>query len=131
MSKPCGANLSYWIDPKNHFFAIVNSSEALEGFCSFGADARVTGGDYSDYCLDIGMGIRPALTGQGNGRRYAQAVARFGMLQYKAQRLRVTIAEFNRRAQQVWASLGFEVTERFTKTDSDMAFVVMTGEIDK
>ncbi len=49
----------------------------LEGFCSFGADGQVAGGDYSGQCLDIGMGIWPDLTGRGNGKRYAQAVVSY------------------------------------------------------
>ena len=122
------ADLSYLTDPNNHFFAVVNSCEALEGFCSFGADGQVAGGDYRVPSLDIGMGIRPGLTGRGNGRRYAQAVAEYGIAQYEAKRLRVTIAEFNCRARRVWQGLGFEVTEKFLKTDSEMAFVVMTCE---
>ncbi len=122
------ADLSYLVEPNNHFFAIVNPCEALEGFCSFGADGRVSGGDYRIPCLDIGMGIRPDLTGQGNGRRYAQAIATYGTTRYEAKRLRVTIAEFNRRARRVWESLGFEATEKFLKTNSEMAFVILTCE---
>lgn len=127
-SKNFDADLGYLIDPENRFFAITHQQKALEGFCSFSADGQVPGGDYSRQCLDIGMGIRPDLTGRGNGKRYAQAVASYGMTQYKAKRLRVTIAAFNQRAQRVWANLGFEVTEKFLKTESDMAFVVMVRE---
>lgn len=74
------------------------------------------------------MGIRPDPTGRGNGKRYAQAVASYGMMQYETKRLRVTIAAFNQRAQRVWQNLGFEVTEKFLRTDSDVAFVVMVRE---
>lgn len=123
------ADLSYLLDPQNAFFAILNQHGQLDGYCSFGADGQVPGGDYSDQALDIGMGIRPDLTGQGNGKRYATAVAHYGAQRYQIRQLRVTIAAFNQRAQHVWRSLGFEPVETFYKTDSKDKFIVMTGSI--
>jgi ribosomal-protein-alanine N-acetyltransferase len=120
-------DLHYLIDAKNDFWAILNLQGELEGYCSFGSDGRVTGGGYSAEALDIGMGIRPDLVGQGRGKQYAQAVIEHGAHQYRTQQLlRVTIAEFNKRAQRVWAQLGFEQVEKFIKIDSGEEFVVMT-----
>ena len=73
------ADLSYLLDPKNAFFTILNQRGELYGYCSFGADGQVPGGDYSEQALDIGMGIKPDLVGQGNGKRYAMAIARSGV----------------------------------------------------
>jgi len=84
-------DLDYLLNPQNGFFAILKGEGELAGFCSFGPDGQVPGGNYSNPALDIGMGIRPDLTGQGNGRRYAQAVARYGAQRYQMQALRVTI----------------------------------------
>jgi RimJ/RimL family protein N-acetyltransferase len=119
-------DLHYLIDAKNDFWAILNLQGELEGYCSFGLDGRVPGGDYSAEALDIGMGIRPDLVGQGRGKHYAQAVIGHGTSQYRPQQLRVTIAEFNKRAQRVWAQLGFEQVEKFIKIDNGEEFVVMT-----
>ncbi|MEA5574092.1 GNAT family N-acetyltransferase [Calothrix sp. UHCC 0171] len=119
-------DLRYLLDVKNAFCAILNLQGELEGYCSFGSDGQVPGGDYSAEALDIGMGIRPDLVGQGRGKQYAQAVARYGAKQYGAQQLRVTIAEFNKRAQRVWEQLGFEPVEKFIKIGSGEKFVVMT-----
>lgn len=119
-------DLHYLIDTKNNFWAILNLQGELEGYCSFGADGQVQGGDYSAEALDIGMGIRPDLVGQGHGKQYAQAVMEHGTSQYRVKQLRVTIAEFNKRAQQVWAKLGFEQVEKFIKVGSGEKFVVMT-----
>ncbi len=117
--------LCYVLDSKNAFWAILNLQEELEGYCSFGPDGRVLGGGYSDKSLDIGMGIRPDLIGQGRGKYYAQAVAEYGAYQYGMQQLRVTIAGFNKRAQRVWDRLGFEQVQKFVKTNSADEFVVM------
>jgi RimJ/RimL family protein N-acetyltransferase len=117
--------LRYLLDPENAFYAISNLQGELEGYCSFGADGRVPGGNYTAEALDIGMGIRPDLVGQGCGKLYAQAVARYGADRYQAQQLRVTIAQFNQRAQRVWEQLGFDRVEKFVKIDSREQFVIM------
>lgn len=76
--------------------------------------------------LDIGMGIRPDLVGKGRGKQYAQAVVEYGVNQYAAKHLRVTIANFNKRAKRVWQQLGFEQVEKFVKIGTEEEFVVMT-----
>lgn len=123
---PVEGDLHYLIDVKNNFWAILNRQGELEGYCSFGSDGQVPGGDYSTDALDIGMGIRPDLVGQGRGKQYAQAVIDHGASQYRTKQLRVTIAKFNKRAQRVWARLGFEQVERFIKIGDGEEFVVMT-----
>lgn len=122
-------DLCYLLDSKNAFCAILNLQEELEGYCSFGLDGQVLGGDYSDKALDIGMGIRPDLVGQGRGKCYAQAVAEYGAHQYGTQQLRVTIAGFNKRAERVWEQLGFEQVERFVKINGGDEFVVMVSSV--
>ncbi|MEM6437726.1 MAG: GNAT family protein [Cyanobacteria bacterium P01_D01_bin.115] len=89
----------------------------------------MSGSSYDATALDIGMGLHLNLIGQGQGRHYATAVARYGSSQLGEQRLRVTIATFNLRAQRLWQRLGFEPVEQFCKTGSHQTFVIMVGEI--
>lgn len=119
-------DLRYLLDKKNAFFALLNLQGQLEGYCSFGSDGQVLGGCYSTQALDIGMGIKPDLVGQGRGKLYALAVARYGINQYEVQQLRVTVAQFNQRAQRVWQQLGFEQVEKFVKVGTKEKFVIMT-----
>lgn len=118
-------DLCYLLDSENAFYAILNPQGELEGYCSFGADGQVPGGNYGVEALDVGMGIRPDLTGQRHGEHYAQAVVKYGADRYRAQKLRVTIAKFNKRAQRVWEKLGFEQVEEFAKIASGEKFVIM------
>ena len=118
--------MPYLLEKKNAFFALLNLQGQLEGYCSFDSDGRVLGGCYSTQALDIGMGIRPDLVGHGQGKLYAQAVARQGINQYEAEQLRVTVAHFNKRAQRVWQQLGFEQVEKFVKVGTEEEFVIMT-----
>lgn len=119
-------DLRYLLDKKNAFFALLNLRGQLEGSCSFGSDGQVLGGCYTTQALDIGMGIKPDLVGQGRGKLYALAVARYGINQYEVEQLRVTVAQFNKRAQRVWQQLGFEQVERFVKVGTKEEFVIMT-----
>lgn len=124
------SDLSYMLDPKNAFFAILNEHKTLEGFCSFGKDGQVLGGSYEAPALDIGFGLRPDLTGKGKGRGYAESVVEYGVSRYRAIFLRVTVATFNQRALRVWRYLNFEPAETFVSPNSGTEFVTMTREAD-
>ena len=115
-----------FLDPANAYYAILDGREGLAGYCCYGPDARVPGGDYRGEALDIGLGMRPDLTGQGYGRDFVGAVVRFGEALYRAAVLRVTIAELNVRAQNVWVRAGFGPAQRFARADDGLAFVVLT-----
>lgn len=123
------AQILFFTDPQNGYFAITDDKGTLLGFCNFGADARVPGGDYSLEAIDIGMGMRPDLTGQGNGNLYAGAVFDFAMIHYPGQQHRVTIAEFNQRAQQLCRKVGFKQVARFDREKDDRPFVIMIRDL--
>ncbi len=110
------AEAAYFLDPETRCHVICDEGGALVGFCTFGQDGQVPGGDYSAGALDIGLGMRPELTGQGNGRFLVRAVIDFAVATWQPPQLRVTIAEFNRRAQRVWRQAGFVQTQRFVAT---------------
>jgi ribosomal-protein-alanine N-acetyltransferase len=116
--------LAYALDPQNCFYTLKDDADGLVGFCSFGLDAQVPGGDYTADALDIGMGIRPELTGHGHGQRFVSQVLNFARSEFNPDRFRVTIAAFNQRAQRVWQKAGFHFVERFTHQASGREFIV-------
>jgi len=116
------------LEPQNHYHTIHNEVGDLVAYCCFGRDAQVGGADYSAPALDLGLMVRPDLTGQGQGFRYAQAVVEFAECNFPRQALRVTIAEFNRRAQRVWHKAGFLQTQSFARTGDKRRFVVCVRE---
>jgi GNAT superfamily N-acetyltransferase len=122
------ADMAYLLNPDYFFHAIYDEIGELAAFCSFGADAQVPGGDYSQEALDMGMGIRPNLTGQGNGRFFAQAVLQFAQVTFAPTLYRVTIAEFNKRAQNVWQGVGFQVVAKFESKEGKRPFLIFTHE---
>lgn len=129
-----------FLDPGNAYYAIFDE-EGLVAYCCFGLDAQVPGGDYGPPAVDVGLGLRPDLTGQGQGLNYAQAVLDFarrtpaalsvaGVLPDGAAHrpaFRVTVAAFNRRAQRVWEKAGFRIVQRFERAGDALSFVVMVG----
>ena len=121
-----GDAVQYNIDPTNNVYSMFDQSETLIGYCSYGRDAQVPGGDYSEEALDIGLMIKPELTGQGLGTVFAEEVIRNGVNRNAPKKLRVTIAAFNKRAMRVWEKNGFKQTQFFKRSSDGMEFVVMT-----
>ncbi len=122
------ADMAYLLNPNYFFHNIHDGAGEIVGFCSFGYDAQVPGGDYDQEALDIGMGIRPNLTGQGNGRFFAQAVLQFAHTAFEPTLYRVTIAEFNTRAQKVWQNVGFQKVARFESREGKRPFLIFTKQ---
>jgi RimJ/RimL family protein N-acetyltransferase len=118
-----------FLDPQSAYFTITDERGDLVAYCCYGPDAWVPGGDYSINALDIGMGVRPDLTGQGHGLRYVKAVLGFGRRTFAPTAFRVTVAEFNKRALRVWERVGFRAVQVFQKEQDGRVFVVLMGEM--
>lgn len=121
------AAVSFLTDPANAYYRMDQVGD-LEAFCCYGLDAQVEGGDYTADALDLGLGVRPDLTGRGQGALYAQAVVQYGMQAYAPTALRVTIAAFNQRAQRTWQKIGFTQRQEFLASASGLPFVVLTRD---
>ena len=117
--------LPYLLDPANAFHGLFDSEGRLLAFCSFGPDGQVSGGDYRLPALDIGLGLRPDLTGQGHGSEYVNAVIDFDHQTFTPAQLRVTIAEFNARALRVWEKAGFWRVQMFRGGPANTGFVIL------
>ncbi len=119
-------SLSYFLNPQRNFYSISDEYGDLIAYCSFGTDGQVPGGDYSADALDIGVGVRPDLTGQGCGLKIVNTVLEFARGTFAPAAFRVTVAEFNTRALWVWGSAGFRAVQTFTREGDNRAFAVLT-----
>ncbi len=115
-------------DPQGSLTMITDPSGQLIAYVTTGPDARVPGDDYAEELLDIGLGIRPELTGRGLGTEIVAKV--LGRLEkaFPGLGFRVTIAVFNLRAQKVWMRNGFVESKRFISEKSGDAFLILTRE---
>jgi ribosomal-protein-alanine N-acetyltransferase len=120
--------LGIMLDPANAYYRIEGEDGELAAYCCFGPDARVPGGDYGAPALDIGMGLRPDLTGLGRGSSFVQAVLEFARREFAPEACRVTVAGFNERALRVWQKAEFQPAQTFARDPDGMAFTILTRQ---
>ena len=118
--------LNYFLNPNYEFYLLYSEIDQLVGFFSFGLDAQVPGGDYSAEAVDIGLAVHPDYTGRGLGIHFAKTAVSHAIKIHQPSLLRVTIAEFNQRAQKVWQRLGFEIVDHFEARRGKRPFVILT-----
>lgn len=122
--------VSYYLFPFWRCHAVHDATGVLVAFVTFGGDAQVPGGDYDEPALDIGLGMCPALTGQGMGKELVTAVISFARQTFNPPVLRVTVAAFNKRAQRVWQQQGFVWRQEFMDIgEPKRPFVILTCEL--
>ena len=114
------------LDPKNRYYAVTDTQDILVGYGCFGCEGMLVGGEYrkaEPEVLDVGVGLRPELTGRGWGALFISAILDFAAKQFEPQTFRVTIAEFNQRSIRAFEGLGFKETHRFNRPTDDMPFI--------
>lgn len=110
---------------KFRYHQVLDRSGDLVGYCCFGEDARVPGGDYAQGepdVLDVGVGLRPDLVGQGLGQDFVRAILDFALKSYGPEIFRVTVADFNQRSLKTFHRLGFRATYNFKREPDGMPF---------
>jgi [ribosomal protein S18]-alanine N-acetyltransferase len=100
-------DLAELLDPAewgHRYFAVDESGQhKLAGFVMVTLTGRVA---------EIGLGLRPGLTGRGLGESFVRACLRFAAA-LGAQSYTLSVAAFNRRAITVYEREGFQEVERF------------------
>jgi [ribosomal protein S18]-alanine N-acetyltransferase len=119
-----------FLEVRHDYHALLDATGELSGFCCFGREAQVPGGDYSEAALDVGLGMRPDLMGQGLGTAMLAAILEFAYSEISPTRLRATIATFNLRSQRLFAKVGFQPVQTFlSRSEAPLEFVVMTKDV--
>src|SRR5215204_1948298 len=83
---------------KDAYFSVLDEDGALAGFFQF---------EKADNTVDVGLGMRPDLTGQGLGIEYLLAGLEFARGRYAPDRFTLSVATFNERAILVYERAGF------------------------
>lgn len=84
---------------------VVTQDNDIIGFFSFNKVAIHT--------IDIGLGMRPNLIGNGNGLEFIRAGLEFAISKYAPRKITLSVATFNQRAIKVYRKIGFEEVNTF------------------
>jgi ribosomal-protein-alanine N-acetyltransferase len=101
------------------YYGVTDDQGKLIGFFCFNETARVPAGHraraYAEPgALDLGLGLRPDLTGKGLGLPFVLAGIDFARSTFAPALFRLTVATFNARAMRVYERAGFRRTVVFT-----------------
>lgn len=101
------------LHPDYHYYAAHDESGRLVGFCCFGEDARVPGGDYALPALDVGLGLHPDLTGRGLSHSFLEKILALGGELFAPEFFRATVAAVNERSLRLFEGAGFYFMQTF------------------
>lgn len=93
---------------------VVTKDNDIIGFFSFNKVAINN--------IDIGLGMRPDLIGNGNGLEFLKAGLEFAKSKYIPQTITLSVATFNQRAIKVYRKIGFEEVDTFIQDTNGDSF---------
>jgi ribosomal-protein-alanine N-acetyltransferase len=94
-------DLAELLDPRRRgedYFSAFDEKGTLVGSFKFKRDGKV---------VEVGLGLRPELTGKGLGRGFLLAGLNFAQGAFAPDDFRLSVATFNERAIKVYESVGF------------------------
>ncbi|MGH0585229.1 GNAT family N-acetyltransferase [Bacillus mycoides] len=97
----------------NHTFS-VKENGTLIGFFSFS--------NINNQTVDIGLGMRPDITGNGFGLQFVKAGIAFSKEKYGCNYITLSVAAFNERAIKVYKRAGFEAVGTFIQKTNGSCF---------
>ena len=119
------ADLAELLDPdrrSDRYWAARDEAGTLVGFYYFAARGKA---------VEIGLGLRPDLVGQGRGHDFFLDGVAFAHDRFVELGLVLNVAAFNARAIKVYERAGFRESGRHVRTFDrfgDVEFVEMTGQ---
>lgn len=117
-----------WEMLNNPYYAVMDTIKGLVGFFCYGNSAKVSNDFYiySEDFIDIGLGLRPELTGKKYGKQFFSFVLEYMNNAFKDKPLRLTVAKFNQRAIRLYENFGFTKETEFKKDSNP--FIIMTSK---
>jgi len=104
------------------YFSVDDMNQELVGFFQFKQQGDV---------IDIGLGLRPDLTGKGYGLSFVVAGLNFAQRRFTPRQFRLAVAAFNRRALRVYACAGFQAICTYLQATngSQYEFIEMVRDV--
>ncbi|EMA6342311.1 GNAT family protein [Bacillus cytotoxicus] len=113
------------------YYGCCNENGELIGYFCFGESAQVPGGREANLyggegVIDIGLGMKPELTGQGRGKEFFQAGIQFAIHAFQPQKIRLSVAAFNERAIMLYKNVGFKQQVVFISREKKFLLMVQS-----
>ncbi|MEK4434625.1 GNAT family N-acetyltransferase [Paenibacillus sp. FSL K6-2862] len=115
------------------YYYALDEHDDLIGFICAGESARVPGGYaagiYTDLRkLDIGLGLKPDLAGNGKGQGFLTEFLSFLNNQFSDREYQLVVAAFNERAIKVYERIGFMKETHFMSKyeEKELEFISMS-----
>ncbi|MEJ8767692.1 GNAT family protein [Oceanobacillus sp. HCA-5259] len=115
-------DLEEFVNPEtrgNSVYAVTNNSELIGFFSVNKVDDKIS---------DIGFGMRPDLTGRGNGLEFIKEGMKFVKNEYKPEKITLSVATFNQRAIKVYRNFGFKDVKTFRQATNGGIFEFLRME---
>lgn len=111
-------------ETRDDSYYIVKQGDEELGFFSFAV---------VEYSVDIGLGMKPEMTGRGLGLDFLKAGLAYAVVKYNPLEITLSVATFNERAIKVYKKVGFEPVETFMQdtNGSRFEFLKMKYECNK
>jgi len=109
-------DLAELLDPQrreNAYYAAVDAGGNLVGFYCFSCDGST---------VELGLGLRPDLTGHGLGLSFLEAGLAFARQRFSPKTFRLSVAAFNQRAIKVYLKAGFKPIRRYEQRTNGGVF---------
>lgn len=84
----------------------------------------------SDGTFEIGLGMKPGLTGKGNGKEFVKKAIAFIKSDFEAEKITLSVATFNQRAIKLYRKVGFKDVETFMQDTNGSTFEFLKMEYD-
>ncbi|MFD2042943.1 GNAT family N-acetyltransferase [Ornithinibacillus salinisoli] len=106
---------------------ITDTHNRTVGYFCLGRAAQVPAGDqfqvYKADCIDVGIGMKPELTGKGNGEKFFSHILESIYQEHPNTDIRLTVATFNERAIHLYEKFGFIRLQTFNRETTE--FITM------
>lgn len=109
---------------KNNYFQVMVDNQLFGFFV-------IEKASDSENIVDIGLGIKPELTGKGLGQSFLLEILDYIRKNYSAKTVRLGVVSFNNRAKKVYEKVGFKQTRIYDQptNGSVYQFIEMKKEL--